>query len=425
MADRSEYDAFVEASWHRLLRTAYLLARDWGAAEDLVQTALLKAWQVWPRLEAGREAYVRKIIVHLHVSWWRRRWRQAEVTSGSPPDLAQAADHMGRADDRELVWQALGRLPARQRAVMRAGERHARRRRLSALAVAVAGTVAVAVVGAGTVAGLGGPGEVDQPITAQVDEKLPRRYVESDGTVYRRLATATFDPSRAKSTTFQVKVSGKPVAVLPDCPSPKASPVQVSARVAGLNKVFRLSPVPFLVNSCERGKAVDMQLFPAGTQTATFTVESFPGSETEGKWRFGVYEWTAPATSRAPAPQVEPPAKISKDLHLVTQGSTTWPGSREVTLTVPNRGRNVALVIYCGDGLTERLTTDVWVNGRQIRGPQRCSAPPTRRGVGYLGLGRQPRGEKTLTIRVRLGTPIPDYRRRSGTLTVAAYDGRM
>ncbi|WP_326636139.1 hypothetical protein OIE67_02235 [Nonomuraea fuscirosea] len=53
----------------------------------------------------------------------------------------------------------------------------------------------------------------------------------------------------------------------------------------------------------------------------------------------------------------------------------------------------MALVIYCGDGLTERLTADVWVNGRQIRG--------------------------------RLGTPIPDYRRRSGTLTVAAYDGSL
>ncbi|MEU7858513.1 SigE family RNA polymerase sigma factor [Nonomuraea sp. NPDC049141] len=118
MADGSEYDAFVEASWHRLLRTAYLLARDWGAAEDLVQTALLKAWQAWPRLGEEREAYVRKIIVNLHVSWWRRRWRQAELTSESPPDQTRAADHMGQADDRELVWQALGRLPARQRAVV-------------------------------------------------------------------------------------------------------------------------------------------------------------------------------------------------------------------------------------------------------------------------------------------------------------------
>ncbi|MEV4566818.1 SigE family RNA polymerase sigma factor [Nonomuraea sp. NPDC049419] len=118
MADGSEYDAFVEASWHRLLRTAYLLARDWGAAEDLVQTALLKAWQAWPRLGDEREAYVRKIMVNLHVSWWRRRWRRAEMTSESPPDQAQTADHMGQADDRELVWQALGRLPARQRAVI-------------------------------------------------------------------------------------------------------------------------------------------------------------------------------------------------------------------------------------------------------------------------------------------------------------------
>ncbi|HUP99573.1 MAG TPA: SigE family RNA polymerase sigma factor [Aeromicrobium sp.] len=118
MADRSEYDAFVEASWHRLLRTAYLLTRDWGVAEDLVQTALLKTWQAWPRLGDEREAYVRKIIVNQHVSWWRRRWRQAELTSESPPDQAHAADHMGQADDRELVWQALGRLPARQRAVI-------------------------------------------------------------------------------------------------------------------------------------------------------------------------------------------------------------------------------------------------------------------------------------------------------------------
>jgi RNA polymerase sigma-70 factor (sigma-E family) len=117
MADRSEYDAFVEASWHRLLRTAYLLTRDWGAAEDLVQTALVKAWQAWPRLGGEREAYVRKIIVNVHVSWWRRRGR-AELTTGSPPEQAQTADHMGQADEREVVWQALGRLPARQRAVI-------------------------------------------------------------------------------------------------------------------------------------------------------------------------------------------------------------------------------------------------------------------------------------------------------------------
>ncbi|MFC6086970.1 SigE family RNA polymerase sigma factor [Sphaerisporangium aureirubrum] len=118
MADRAEYDAFVAMAWHRLLRTAYLLTRDWGAAEDLVQTALLKAWMAWPRIGAEREAYVRKIIVNVHVSWWRRRWRQAEVVSESPPDLTRGDDHTGQVDERELVWEALGRLPVRQRAVV-------------------------------------------------------------------------------------------------------------------------------------------------------------------------------------------------------------------------------------------------------------------------------------------------------------------
>ncbi|MEV4163472.1 SigE family RNA polymerase sigma factor [Nonomuraea dietziae] len=118
MADRADYDAFVAATWHRLLRTAYLLTRDWAMAEDLVQTALMKAWLAWSRIGEEREAYVRKIIVHVHVSWWRRRWRQSEVSTQSPPDRTVPVDHMGQVDEREIVWRALGRLPARQRAVV-------------------------------------------------------------------------------------------------------------------------------------------------------------------------------------------------------------------------------------------------------------------------------------------------------------------
>ncbi|GIH91141.1 SigE family RNA polymerase sigma factor [Planobispora siamensis] len=118
MADRSAYDAFVAAHWQRLLRTAYLLTRDWAAAEDLVQTALMKVWQAWSRVGEEPEAYVRKIIVNVHLSWWRRRWRQREISTGSPPDRGGTEDSTGRIDEREVVWQALGRLPARQRAVV-------------------------------------------------------------------------------------------------------------------------------------------------------------------------------------------------------------------------------------------------------------------------------------------------------------------
>jgi RNA polymerase sigma-70 factor (sigma-E family) len=110
VADRSDYPAFVAGCWTRLLRTAYLLVQDWAAAEDLTQAALVKAWLAWGRLDDDPEAYVRKIIVTTHVSWWRRRWRHRER-----PD---AADETGAVDERDAVWRALGRLPAGQRAVV-------------------------------------------------------------------------------------------------------------------------------------------------------------------------------------------------------------------------------------------------------------------------------------------------------------------
>lgn len=118
MADRSDYPQFVAACWTRLLRTAYLLVQDWPAAEDLTQAALVKAWLAWPRLDGDPEAYVRKIIVTTHVSWWRQRRRHREVTVGQPPERPGAPSDMDAVDDRDAVWRALGRLPAGQRAVV-------------------------------------------------------------------------------------------------------------------------------------------------------------------------------------------------------------------------------------------------------------------------------------------------------------------
>ena len=118
MADRSDYPLFVAARWTRLLRTAYLLAHDWPTAEDLTQAALVKAWLAWPRLDDDPEAYVRKIIVTTYMSWWRRRWRRSEESTDRPPERSGASSEMDQVDDRDAVWRALGRLPARQRAVV-------------------------------------------------------------------------------------------------------------------------------------------------------------------------------------------------------------------------------------------------------------------------------------------------------------------
>jgi RNA polymerase sigma-70 factor (sigma-E family) len=118
VADRADYQDFVTAGWPRLLRLAFLLTQDWAAAEDLVQTALVKAWFAWPRIGGAPEPYVRKIIVNTQTSLLRRTWRSREITSAALPDQAKDLDLFGEANDRDVVWAALRRLPRRQRAVL-------------------------------------------------------------------------------------------------------------------------------------------------------------------------------------------------------------------------------------------------------------------------------------------------------------------
>jgi len=110
------FRTFVSARWGRLLRTAYLLTRDWGQAEDLVQAALVKAWFAWRRIGGDPEPYVRRIIVTTFVSQHRRR-RVSEVMTGWLPDT-RAPDHGDVYAERDAMWRVLGDLPARQRAVL-------------------------------------------------------------------------------------------------------------------------------------------------------------------------------------------------------------------------------------------------------------------------------------------------------------------
>jgi DNA-directed RNA polymerase specialized sigma24 family protein len=69
---------FVRARGEHLLRVAVLLTGDWHAAEDLVQASLVKLYRAWPQLDtkADPDAYLRRIMVNTHRSWWRARWRR-------------------------------------------------------------------------------------------------------------------------------------------------------------------------------------------------------------------------------------------------------------------------------------------------------------------------------------------------------------
>lgn len=107
-----DFDDFVAARSGALLRTAYLLTRDHALAEDLLQTALTKAWFTWAKIE-NHEAYVRRILVNTYTSWWRRKW------NGEQPGMefvVATVDHPEEGG--HDLWVALGRLPRRQRAVV-------------------------------------------------------------------------------------------------------------------------------------------------------------------------------------------------------------------------------------------------------------------------------------------------------------------
>ena len=109
-----DFAGFVAARGRALWRAAWLLTGDAAMAEDLVQTALAKAWPHYDRVAANGsfEAYVRRAMVTTYASWRGRKWH-GEIPTGSLPEVEAFAD----APDPDLM-RALATLSPRQRAVM-------------------------------------------------------------------------------------------------------------------------------------------------------------------------------------------------------------------------------------------------------------------------------------------------------------------
>ena len=117
--------AFVASRTQALRRTAYLLTGSHAAADDLLQTSLLKLYLAWPRIRdlGAVEAYVRTAMVRTQVSWWRRNVRR-ELPVADVEERAVAADRPSRnltgsqLEDRDELWAAPATLGPRQRAVL-------------------------------------------------------------------------------------------------------------------------------------------------------------------------------------------------------------------------------------------------------------------------------------------------------------------
>lgn len=115
---RDDFDVFVAARSPGLLRTAFLLTGDEHLAQDLLQTALVKTWKAWSRIERveSAEAYVRRVLVTTATSWWRRR-SSGEKPTGVLPTTAVPGRFDG-VDARLALVAALRRLGRSQRAVV-------------------------------------------------------------------------------------------------------------------------------------------------------------------------------------------------------------------------------------------------------------------------------------------------------------------
>ncbi|TCM42543.1 sigma factor [Kribbella sp. VKM Ac-2568] len=112
MAAGAGFAEFASSRHGALYRYAYLLAGERGLAEDLVQEGLTKTYVAWGRLRdpGNAEAYTRKAITTIAISWWRRKAWRAERPRNDVPDRPMESHD---ATARIWLWHEL-----RQRAAL-------------------------------------------------------------------------------------------------------------------------------------------------------------------------------------------------------------------------------------------------------------------------------------------------------------------
>jgi RNA polymerase sigma-70 factor (sigma-E family) len=115
VTEPDRFREFVEVRYGDLLRTAFLLTGSTHAAEDLVQTALLKAYKRFDTIDEPYP-YLRRSMVNLHINLWRRIGSR-ELLSVFTPDPGEPDTSAAFVLRAELL-EALAQLPKKMRAVL-------------------------------------------------------------------------------------------------------------------------------------------------------------------------------------------------------------------------------------------------------------------------------------------------------------------
>jgi len=116
--EEAEFREFASGRSGGLLRAAYLLLRDREAAQDAVQTTLMRTFGHWRHAREAPEAYSRRVLINVCKNHWRSQARHPEVHADETTGIDPVVSVLGQVDDRLTLDALLGELAAQQRAVL-------------------------------------------------------------------------------------------------------------------------------------------------------------------------------------------------------------------------------------------------------------------------------------------------------------------
>jgi RNA polymerase sigma-70 factor (sigma-E family) len=117
-SDRDEFERFAARVSPSLLRSAYLLTRDRGHAEDLLQMTLWRVARRWHAIEGAPEGYAHRVLVNLSRDRRRTLGRRAEERLDASTPAGLHDDATDTVAERDWMSAAVRRLPRRQREVI-------------------------------------------------------------------------------------------------------------------------------------------------------------------------------------------------------------------------------------------------------------------------------------------------------------------
>ena len=118
-SDEETFRRFVAGFSPTLLRAAFLLLRDRGAAEDALQSTLLRTYRRWRHARVAPEAYSQKVLVNVCRDYWRYQRRHPAAESLDEVEIREAAtETWERVQERQALEELLGELTRQQREVV-------------------------------------------------------------------------------------------------------------------------------------------------------------------------------------------------------------------------------------------------------------------------------------------------------------------